>query len=308
MAGMRLNLFLCVMVSCCALSPCWAQAPPKWGTQTFSSVGDIFAGGGQTNFTFDTAGGAGIPIAESLLDDSVTTDFAGRGPWDRAYARSFTGLPFTRNVIAPMRAEARLTGNRSNVAFAGELPAGAVAWSSAFVSDQFQYTGSQATTLSLTFELEGIVDDPVGTNGSIANALTNIHASAAVFEDTPNYEFFDGIGTLLSELGATVLSHNNAPAYDLDTLLIENDTAGAKAMRTTTIDFDVVPGQTFYVWQTLRAEAAYGTRVADAFSTLTAEFSQPDLVERVGFVVPEPSGLLLVMPLLVAMVLAYRRC
>ena len=207
-------------------------------------------------------------------------------------SRSFTGLPFTRNVIAPMRAQSILTGNRSTQSFLGDLPAGAVATADAFISDQFQYTGSQAMTMSLTWNMEGIVDDPVGIGSEVANGLTQIRAAAAIFEDTPQYRFLDDVPTLVAELGATLKQSNGVDAVDLfQTLLIEDDTNGQIAQRSLTLNFDVNPGETFYIWQNLRTSAAFGTRQADAFGTMTGEFSHPELVSRIG-IVPEPGSLM----------------
>ncbi len=268
-------------------SPTSAQV--FWGVQGDSSIGDIRSGGGQSNFTFDSAGGPGIPVAEVMIDDSVTPDFFGNGPWNRGSTHGFAGLNFAANTPPALKAEVILTGNRSSDFRFGSLPAGAVAFAGMFASDIFQYTGPAATTLSITYALEGVVSDPAGH--VVANPLTFVAANVAVFADTPNYRFVEDVGTLVSELGATLKQHNGVDAVDLATLTIDNDTGGAVATVQTTLMFDVAPGETFYVWQTLGASAAFDTRLADAFSTLTSAFSQPQFVRSLS--VPEPTGVLL---------------
>jgi hypothetical protein len=268
-------------------SPTSAQV--FWGVRGDSSVGDIRSGGGQSNFTFNSAGGAGIPVAEVMIDDSVTPDSFGNGPWNRGTTHGFAGLNFAANTPPSLKAEAILTGNRSSDFRFGSLPAGAVAFAGMFASDIFQYTGPAPTTLSIAYTLEGVVSDPAGD--AVANPLTSVAANVAVFADTPNYRFVADVGTLVAELGATLKQHNGVDAVDLATLTIDNDTGGAVATVQTTLMFDVVPGETFYVWQTLGANAAFGTRLVDAFSTLNSEFNQPQFVRSLS--VPEPAGVVL---------------
>lgn len=269
-----------------------ASAQPKWGTQAFGSVGDIRSGGGQNNHTNSVDGGAGVWISEVIIDDSVTPDFEGTGPWDRGNTHAFTGLAFGANTPPALKSEAILTGNRSPHFRFGELPAGAVAWAGAFASDLFQYTGSAPATLSWTVQLEGVLNDPPGGNAN-ADPLTYIAGQVAVFADTPNYTFLDDIATLTLELGATLEEHNGSGAFDTQSLFIDADTGGQIATRQTTLMFDVNPGDTFYIWQTLRTSAAYGTRSADAFSTMSGSFDRPDLVTSLS--TPEPSAALLVL-------------
>jgi len=284
-------MYAALIAAAMITSPAFAQL---WGVQGNSSIGDIRSGGGQTNFTFDAAGGPGIPIAEVMIDDAVTLDAFGNGPWDRGTTEGFAGLAFAANRPPALKAEAILTGNRSQDFRFGSFPAGAVATTGMFASDLFQYTGPTPTTLSLTYTLEGIVSDPGSspTNPSIADSLTSLHSNVAVFADTPNYGFVQDIGTLVFELGATLKQTGGVDAEDRFTLDIDNDTGGLVESRQTTLSCDVVPGETWYVHQTLTASAAFGTRLADAFSTLTAEFDQPQFVRSLSNI-PEPSSLLL---------------
>lgn len=265
-----------------------AQAQ-KWGTEGSSSLGDIRTTGGQSNFIFDFDGGVGVPISEVLIDDSITLDSKGTGPWDRGETHAFTGLTFAGNQPNPMKAEAILTGNKSPHFEFGSFPAGATALAGVFASDLFRYTGANPTTLTLSYSLHGVVSDPTGN--SIANSLTGIFAQVAVFADTPNYDFVSHVPTLVFELGATLKQHSGNDAFDSTSLIINNDTNGLSEIRNATLMFDVVPGETFYVWQTLNAQAAFGTRSADAFSTLTGAFDQPQFVTSLS--IPEPASLAL---------------
>lgn len=270
-------------------------AAQDWGVQANSGIGDIAPGGGQNNFTFDFAGGAGVPIAETSIDDSGTPDAFGNGPHDRGTTRGFAGLTFAGNRPNPMKAEAILTGNRSGRLDFDGRAVEAIANSSVFVSDRFQYTGSSATVLSVTYTLEGEVRDPAGDN--VANPLTGIWAEVAVFADTPDYVFFDAVGTLRFEFGAQLKGTGGNPAWDPASLVIDEDTGGAVATRNATLEFDVTPGETFWVWQTLTARAAFDTRLADAFSTLTGEFSEPGNVVSVS-AIPLPASWMLALPAL----------
>jgi uncharacterized protein (TIGR03382 family) len=259
-----------------------AQAAPLWGTQTSVSLGDMFSTGGQNNFSFDADGPVdpatslpegGAPAAHSLVDDSTQLDSRGTGPWNRGVAEASAALQ-SGPVAAPatLRARAVLTGNTSNQAGVSD----AAAFTEAFASDLFEYTGSSPTNLSITFTL----------TGSVANFFadptfqTGLFASVAVFEST-NYFFSSDLGALRFNTVRPVLK-----AYDTNTLVRTTDTAGGTATLQKTLTFSVVPGEQFYVWQKLAAWAAGDARSADAFSTMTATFDQPGLVQSLS--VPEP--------------------
>ena len=77
-----------------ALAP-GAQAAPFWGTYTDVSVVDVFSNGGQNNPSGDRDGvfdpGTGLPdggaaLSHSLVDDAVSLDSRGTGPWNRGVA------------------------------------------------------------------------------------------------------------------------------------------------------------------------------------------------------------------------------
>lgn len=266
-----------------------AAAAPFWGTYTDASLSDMFPNGGQNNPTvvFDgvrnpTTGnfeGGGL-TSHSLIDDATTLDFRGTGPWNRGIAEASATI--NGGVVpapATLRARAILTGNVSDQPGVTD----ATAFTSAVASDLFQYTGSVPTTLSITFRM----------TGSLANSpadptlQTVLAATVAVVSDA-NYRFERSLATLLFE-GATPPV---AKAVDQTTLRRTLHTSGNTISLQRTLSFSVVPGEQFYVWQHLAAWAAGDARSADAYSTLTATFSQPDLVQNLA-VIPEPNTVIL---------------
>ena len=174
-----------------------SQAAPFWGTHTSVSLGDMFSNGGQNNFSSDEDGPldliselpeGGAPVSHSFIDDSVQLDSRGTGPWNRGIAEASAALQFGA-VPAPasLRARAVLTGNTSDQAGASD----ASAFTEAFASDLFQYTGAVTTNLSITFQM----------TGSIANSppdptsQTVLAAQVAVFSDA-NYHFSSDLDAL----------------------------------------------------------------------------------------------------------------
>lgn len=266
-----------------------ASAAPFWGTHTNVSVADMFGNFGQNNVTIDDDGPrdpitnapeGGAFTSHSLIDDSTTIDSRGTGPWDRALAEAsatINGGPVP--APATLRARAILTGNVSDQAGVTD----ATAFSTAFASDLFQYTGNVPTNLSITFRMTGsLANNPGDPSGQ-----TLIAAAVAVFADT-NYRFETSLDTLRFEGSPPAV----AKAFDQSTLLRTIHTSGNTITLQRTLSFAVVPGEQFYVWQRLSAWAAGDARAADAYSTLTASFSQPDLVQNLA-VIPEPSTALM---------------
>lgn len=275
-----------------------AQGVPLWGTQTSVSLGDMFPSGGQNNFSFDADGPVdpvsgspegGAPVTHSLVDDATQLDSRGTGPWNRGVAEASAALQFGA-VAAPavLRARAVLTGNTSNQPGVTD----ASAFTEAFASDLFQYIGSSPTNLSITFTM----------TGSIANSpadptfQTGLFASVAVFEPA-DYFFTSDLGALQFDI-----PHPVAKALDQNTL---RTTASGTSTLTTTLTFAVQPGEQFYVWQKLSAWAAGDARFADAFSTMTATFDQPNLVRSLA--VPEPGTAALLSAGLVGLAALSRR-
>lgn len=274
-----------------------ATAAPFWGTHTTVSVADMFGNFGQNNVTvvddgprdpITNAPVGGALTSHGLIDDSTTLDSRGTGPWDRALAEAsatINGGP----VPAPstLRARAILTGNVSDQPGVTD----ATAFSTAFASDLFQYTGNVPTNLSITFRMTGsLANNPGDPSGQ-----TLLAAAVAVFADA-NYRFETSLDTLRFEGSTPPVTK----AVDQSTLLRTLHTSGNTIALQRTLTFSVVPGEQFYVWQRLSAWAAGDARAADAYSTLTATFSQPDLVQNLA-IIPEPgTGLLLGVGLAIA--------
>ena len=241
----------------------FGQTAPNVGARTIASINDVNSGGGENNPGTVIRGGEHAPFAFSDVNDL------------RGIAEASATLQINLNEPPILRGRAVLSGGHTM------LPdvVGAHAFTESFASDLFQYTGATAGTLQLTFSLEGLVSDLP------ADSQTFIKSRVAVF-NIPNYEFTSSFDTLAFELGAV------PKAYDLTTLQILNDTGGTLASRTTTLSFNVNPGEIFYVWETLDTSARRDTRSADAFNTLTSEFDHPELVVSASNV-PEPGSLML---------------
>lgn len=260
---------------------------PLWGTSTSASISDLRASGGQSNSTVLFNGNEGQPLSAVDVDDLVLPDAFGDGPWNRGRARSFAGLNFTQNAPPVLSAEARLTGNTSNRFEFGSFPVGATAFAQSFASDIFQYTGSQPTTLGLTYNLDADVsNDPTDVSGQ-----TYAYAQIGVFSDV-DYAFYPDLDTLIFEFGAHPLQHNGVDAIDSSSMLITHDTGGLVETRTATVQFDVVPGQVFYVFAKMGAGAAGDARHADAYNTLSGAFSDPGSVVSLSVPAPGPGSLL----------------
>lgn len=255
------------------------------GVESSGSIADISNEtgiGGQNNATVSFDGGVGMLMSETLIDDALTPDFNGNGPWDRGLSHARGAIDLASGNPAALRAKSILTGNSSNVRNHATAHVGV------FSSEKFQYVGSAPTTLSITWTLTGKVHE-VDNGDDYSNGFTGIFANVAVFCDTPEYDFYGHIPTLVSELGAMLKQHDGVDAVD-QSLDIADDTAGQVAQVMTTLQFDVEPGETFYVHQTLDTSAYRLDRSADSFSTLTAVFGQPSLVRNV---VPEPASVAL---------------
>jgi hypothetical protein len=270
-------------------TPAWAQL---WGTRAYSQIGD-YRNGAVANTTLSVSGGAGVPATLGGIDDAVQTDRNGNGPWDRGTTRGFAGLAFNANTPPTLRAEAYLTGNLSRDFYQGSFPDGAFAKTTVLASDLFQYTGSQPATLSLTVQLEGDVYEPFDPFGN-AWADSYLRGRVALLADTPEYRFTEDIYGMLFEFPpASPLMHAGVPAFDLNTLYMTDDTGGSTQSVQTTLTFDVMPGQRFYIWQTVEASVGYGDRYADGYNSMSSYFDQPQLVRSLS--APEPATLLLVL-------------
>jgi hypothetical protein len=251
-----------------------------WGTITRGSIHDRFAGSSlANNFTTDSDGGAGTLFTQSLVDDAVTLDSFGQGPHNRGLAQAFAGLKFGGNLAPALKAQAVLTGNISNQPpVNGVAVNDARARGTANASEIFQYIGAVPNILTLSYTLEGRLDDD-----SPGNTGTYISSQVAVFGES-GYFFTSEITNLLDN-GVFPKS------FDFTSLQILDDTAGLIATRTANLSFRVDPGEIFYLFEQLDTAADRDSRAADAFGTLTAHFDRPELVRSLS--VPEPNTLAL---------------
>jgi hypothetical protein len=168
----------------------------------------------------------------------------------------------------------------------------AAAFTEAFASDLFEFIGSSPANLSITFTLTG----KIANSPPDPTQQTVIFSQVAVFAPT-GYEFTSDLGNLKFNGTSVELAPDQ-------TLSRTADTSGGTFTLTKTLSWTAAPGDQFYVWQVLRAWAAGDARSADAYSTLTASFDQPQLVRSLA--VPEPAQVVL-LTLAAAALLAHRR-
>ena len=238
------------------------EASPKWGVITRAAVRDAFSNSPlANNFTIDSDGGAGTLFTQSFVDDAVTLDSFGQGPHDRGLAQGFAALTLSGQQPPILKARAILTGNISNQPPVDGRPVNdAGARGTANASEIFQYIGAVPTVLTWSFTLEGRLVDPVDVDPE-PNAATYIKAQVAVFPES-GYFFTTEVVNLLDN-GVFPKS------FDFTSLQILDDTAGLVATRTANLSFGVVPGEIFYLFEQLDAQAFRDARAADAFGTLT---------------------------------------
>jgi hypothetical protein len=263
---------------------CSDSAPAQnWGTITRAAIRDAFINSSlANNFTVDGDGGAGVLFTQSLVDDAVKLDSFGQGPHDRGLAQGFAALSLNSRDPPILKARAILTGNISDQPPVGGVPVNdAAARGTASASEVFQYIGAVPTVLTWSFTMEGRLVDPIGDPEP--NAATYIKAQVAIF---PEGGYF--FTTEVVNLFDSGVFPKNA---DLISLQILHDTAGSIATRTANLSFGVTPGEIFYLFEQLDAQAFRDARAADAFGTLTVQFDQPDLVRSLS--VPEPAALTL---------------
>ena len=145
------------------------------------------------------------------------------------------------------------------------------------------YTNTLATPLSTSLIMN--------LSGTITGGNDNdLQASIYLFE-TENFEYYGDTGTMLFESSSQLwpefepFTNNSGPTgFDV----FASGAGDVDEQRT--FDFTVAPGDSFYVWARLVATAET-PGVVDAFSTLTASFSETTGLEPA--IVPEPSQAIL---------------
>lgn len=275
----------------------------QWGTNAYASISDILAGGGDRNETLDGSRdpfiGALNASSHALVDDSVTLDSFGNGPWDRGVAEASAELQFATNQIPELKAKVILTGN---VATQPDSVLGAQGFAQAAAVELFQYTGDTPSTLTLTLTLEGTVQEHFNLS---TTGLTGI---LGVFEANDDFEYANDRGTIFETGGdpkQDVTPGGGGFAYI--TLSIPMDTNGLVETVTGDVTIGVVPGEVFYVSTTLSANAVDEDNFADAFGTLRATFDDPSMVTIHNVVIPEPTTGLLIGAGSLLMLVAKRR-
>jgi hypothetical protein len=262
-----------IVILICSATPVLAA---KWGAKSTAFMTDVYPNGVERNTTLIEQGGPGVQVVNAELHDGLLVDSEGNGPHSRGLVQGAAGLKrFPANAPGLLQASAITWGNTSGKPHLGELPSGAVAGATAFTSEMFRFLGTAPITLSLTFDLEYAVGnfptDPTG--------LTGVRAEFAVFPFTPNYQFVDDLDALINDHGITPL--------DTDEIAVANHT-GFHRFDHATLEFDVSPGDIFFVWQKLTASAVRGSRVADIYAPMESGFNHPELVESIT-IVPEPA-------------------
>ena len=261
----------------------------QWGTNAYASIRDAPLSGGSLNETLVGSRGIfeGVMTSSShaLVDDAVTLDSFGNGPWNRGVAEASSQLQFATNEIPELKARAILTGNTADRDDVTVLGASAFARSSAV--ELFQYTGAVPSTLTLTLTLDGEVQK--GFSGS----LTGLFGSLGVFEENENTNFIYSTdrGTIF-EFGGDpkqdVSPGSNGGAAFVD-VSIRDDTGGVKDTVSGSVTIDVIPDEVFYVFTALSANANQDNDFADAFGTLQATFDDPSVVTIHNVIIPEPA-------------------
>lgn len=191
----------------------------------------------------------------SGMTDSYATFEDNRGSAQASAALQAAG------IMPVLKAEGYLKGAGNNGASGGGLAA-----------ELYTYTGAATATLEINAALSGEVYDPEGRG-------SQVRARIYIFE-APNFVFCQDPGTIIYEYGA-------AEKASFELFLEEGDTLVQGSAT-----FDVQPGETFVLWADLGAEAEWGTAYADAFSTLSLDFTDPTGLVALS---PEPASLALML-------------
>jgi hypothetical protein len=226
-----------------------ASALSEWGTQAVASRADCpsFC----TNFTFGVSTGG---QNQATATSSVDSPFQGT-------ANALAELDTSPGLSVPV-----LKGE----AFSNSGGLGS-AFSTAFASEGYTYTGPGSMTFTLNITLTGSVSDPTPGDND-----TFIQADVVIFAEE-NYLFIADLPTLIFEAGATPI--------DQLTLRLDPDVTDGTLLGS--VSFTLSTGESVYLWANLDAEAQRDLSFADAFGTLTTTF-QDDTGLVAASVVPEP--------------------
>lgn len=209
-------------------------------------------------------GGNGVPL-EFAFDGGLNAASSAQtlaSPFGDATATAASELSVS-GFIPALRATATHDGRRAQ----------AVAWGVQ------GYTNVSADPVSTSLEMH-FTADVTGSN--------DVEARLYLFEDE-NFEFSKDPGTILFEStsqlwpGFDAFANNLGPeGFDISR---KNHVGPIDEFRT--FDFTVAPGDSFYVWARLVATAE-NAGTADAFSTLTASFTNTAGLAPAAASIPEP--------------------
>lgn len=140
----------------------------------------------------------------------------------------------------------------------------------AFAVEGYSYVGEGPTIFTIDVSLTGTVVDatPVDLD-------TSIDARVVVFQENPFF-FSSDYGSLVFELGAVPIDETQLSL------------TGSATSVASSLTFTVNPGESFYVWATLGADAERDLSSADALNTLTMAFQ--DSTGLTAASVPEPGA------------------
>lgn len=136
----------------------------------------------------------------------------------------------------------------------------------AFAVEGYTYDGVGPATFTVDIDLTGTVSDPSPADGD-----TSIDARIVLFAETPFF-FSSDYGSLVFEAGAVPLD--------------ETQMSVTSGSTTGSLSVTLNPGEGFYLWAVLSADAERELSSADAFSTLTMSFR--DATGLTASSVPEP--------------------
>ncbi len=252
---------LAVLVSAGRTSAVAPGPVGQWGTDSSLGLADILDHGGQINPNSDFQGGLNVPTVASLVVDV------------RGLAQTEINIgAFGGSATGVLKAKTTLTGATS-----GEPNVvGASSDTFASVVDLFLYTGPSGP-VSMDFTLHGVMvsnaDGPTFYEEYILGEVAVFRAEGFVFGST--------VGSIM-ENGATLMDEADMQMFGVNPPL--GDTLNA------TLNFNLQNGEYFYVLQHIATAAHMGADLADAFSTLSGEFVNPELFIAHEFgPIPEPA-------------------
>lgn len=218
--------------------------------------------------------GTGVDIEQQVggLNDTqvsnVQTNLSGT-----AVAEAFSSLS-TTGYVPTLRVRSTNTGTRAQ----------AVAWGVQGYTNETGAPFSSTLILDLTASITGPND---------------LDARIFMFQEE-SFSFSFDPGTMLFECDCTLW-----PGFDYTDFQLLYGTANPSIDETRTFDFTLQPGESFYIWAQLLA-TSNSAGVVDAFSTLTASFSDTSGLTPAATAVPEAGRLGLVALALVAAALGRR--